>query len=72
MNSADLCRKNGWTVGTILVGDEGKGAERIVITAIGEESVLAKSFGVHPHEALWNLTFRDWKEVKFKSPIKDS
>jgi len=63
MNSADLCRKNGWTVGTILEGKENDRADKIVITAIGEESVLAKSFGVHAHEALWNLTFRGWKEV---------
>ena len=64
MNSADLCRQNGWTVGTILEGDEGAGPERIKITAIGECSVLAKhvdddKFG----ESIWNLSFRDWEKV---------
>jgi hypothetical protein len=63
MTSADLCRKNGWTVGTVLEADEGNGPERIVITAVGEESVLAKAFCLHQHESNWNLTFRDWKEV---------
>lgn len=31
---ADICRANGWRVGTILEGDEGKGPERIRVTAI--------------------------------------
>jgi hypothetical protein len=64
MNSADLCKKNGWTVGTVLQGDEGFGPSTIVITAIGECTVLAKhvdddKFG----ESTWDLSFRDWKRV---------
>jgi ABC-type Fe2+-enterobactin transport system substrate-binding protein len=64
MNSADLCRKNGWTVGTILEGVENHRPDKIVITAIGESSVLAKGMGskVAP-EGLWDLSFRNWNEV---------
>ena len=64
MNSADLCRKNGWTVGTVLQGDEGFGPEQIVITAIGERAVLAKHIGETSFdESTWDLSFRDWKKV---------
>ena len=40
---ADWCRLNDCGAGTILEGDDGNGPERIVITAIGYERVLAKS-----------------------------
>ncbi len=76
MNSADLCRQNGWTVGTVLEGDDGFGPDRIVITLrfngsrgktmtnqTNEESILAKYIGPMGREALWNLSFRDWKKV---------
>jgi hypothetical protein len=53
MNSADLCKKNGWTVGTVLQGDEGFGPSTIVITAIGE-TVLANGD---------SKLGRDWKRV---------
>ena len=63
MNSAELCRKNGWTVGTILEGDEGRGTDRIEITAIGERSVLSKDRADALAEHVYDLSFRDWKEV---------
>ena len=65
MNSADLCRKNGWTVGTILEGDEGNGPYRIAITAIGQRSILAKEIddATGLTEGLWDLNFRDWVKV---------
>lgn len=64
---AETCRLNGWTVGTVLVGDEGYGSEKIKITAIGERDILAKRIengkgeAVERHEALWSLNYRDWK-----------
>lgn len=66
MNDAELCRKNGWTPGTILEGDEGYGPERILITAIGEEFILARRVAdtrgdsVDDSEATWTLNCRRW------------
>jgi hypothetical protein len=34
MNDAQRCRKNGWGVGTRLIGDEGYGHTVIELTAI--------------------------------------
>jgi hypothetical protein len=64
-SAADWCRLNGWDVGTILEGDEGRGPERIVITAVGEESILAKTLGDpgSPGDRSWVLWCRDWKRV---------
>lgn len=64
MTDAQICSRMGWIVGDILEGDEGYGPERIQITAIGEESILAKE--VYPEkstEALWSLDCRDWRKV---------
>jgi hypothetical protein len=69
MTPADSCRENGWTVGTVLEGDEGYGPTRIEITAIGEEKLLAKCIShdgkpTPTHgEASWVLDCRDWKPV---------
>ncbi len=59
---------NGWGVGDILEGDEGYGADRIVITAVGEESFLCKwdykAKGVYGEESgNTTLTCREWKKV---------
>lgn len=68
-NSIDKCRRNGWKVGTRLVGDEGYGPTVIEITAIGESTLLAKTIshnGVderNPRESTWTLEFREWREV---------
>jgi hypothetical protein len=63
-SAADWCRINGWGVGTILEGDEGRGPERIVITAIGEESILAKRLGEPVcGDRSWVLWCRDWRRV---------
>ena len=56
-----ICCERGWTVGTILVGDEGYGPEEIVITAIGECEVLARVVNRPRTEASWCLSHRDWK-----------
>ena len=61
---ADWCRLNDWGAGTILEGDDGNGPERIVITAIGYEQILAKSLSLPPNwERSWVLSCRDWKKV---------
>lgn len=70
-SAADKCRTNGWAVGTRLVGDEGYGPTVIEITAIGEESILAKTISHNGDpskpfgnsETLWSLEYRDWKVV---------
>lgn len=49
---AETCRLNGWNVGTVLVGDEGYGPEKIKITAIGEESTVAKRIENHRGEQI--------------------
>lgn len=68
LNQADLCRANGWTVGTILEGDEGYGPYRIKITAIGETVILARRISCDgkPYlgrETIWSLARCDWKKV---------
>jgi hypothetical protein len=64
-NAADVCRENGWPVGTRLIGDEGYGPSTIEITAIGERAILAKviasPYGPNEREGSWTLDCRDWK-----------
>ena len=60
----ETCELNGWGVGTRLAGDEGHGREVIRITAIGEESILARQEdGVGRWEMMWTLRHREWSEV---------
>jgi hypothetical protein len=60
---------NGWSVGDILEGDEGRGPDRIIITAIGEEIFLCKwDFGCkgkYPRgeSGATTLKCREWKKV---------
>ncbi len=69
-SDAEQCRRNGWTAGTRLVGDEGYGPTVIELTAIGEDSILAKKIshnGIpeeYPYEGSWTLSCRKWKKVK--------
>lgn len=65
---ADICRENGWSNGTRLVGDEGYGPTVIEITAVGERSILAKTVSHNGQtssvgECLWSLWCRDWHVV---------
>ena len=65
---AETCRLNGWSVGTRLEGDEGYGPSVIQITAVGEQTILARriSHGGEPvreSEATWTLECREWTEV---------
>jgi hypothetical protein len=69
MDSVDLCKKNGWAVGTKLIGNEGYGDTVIQITAIGERNLLAKALShkgepVTWGEGNWTLMYRDWSELK--------
>jgi hypothetical protein len=77
MTSAELCRRNGWAAGDVLEGTEsGNGwscTSRILITAVGEDAVLAREIasrkGDGPWEETgrtesgWSLRFRDWRRV---------
>ena len=65
---ADICRENGWTVGTRLVGDNGYGITIIEIAAIGGQAILARmvsqhGLAVNAPEIPWRLSYRDWQVV---------
>jgi hypothetical protein len=67
-SDADKCRRNGWTIGTRLVGDEGYGVTVIEITAIGKRGILAieLSHNGRPsssYEGSLTLSQRDWQKV---------
>lgn len=72
VSAADICRLNGWGVGTRLAGDEGYGVTIIEITAVGEAAILAKALSHKGEpccdwskkESAWVLWCRDWTEVK--------
>lgn len=75
-SSAEICRRNGWTVGTRLVADferPGRGItsrHQIEITAIGYCAVVAmlvtvdgiSVYGIYD-EVMWDLRCRDWEAV---------
>jgi len=60
--SAALCRVHHWKAGDVLEGDEGYGPERITLTAVGEQSILAKGPG--GYESAWTLASRCWGRVR--------
>lgn len=68
-NDRETCELNGFVVGDVIEGDEGYGPSRILITAIGQESLLARCLS-HPGkpvcghgESLWTLSYREWKKI---------
>ena len=64
--SADICRANGWTVGDVLERASEIGRSRIRITAVGENSILARwqySNNAESEEQLINLDSREWHKV---------
>lgn len=74
LSSAEICRQQGWQIGTLLDGsarDNGHRVRvRIRITAIGERSILARLCligGVNvetaSEEAIYDLHCRDWEAV---------
>jgi hypothetical protein len=66
LSSVELCKANGWKVGTRLGGTEyyptGSSYCVIQITAIGEQAILAKCLTHKTDESTWILQLRDWKE----------
>ena len=78
MNSADLCRRNGWKPGTVIEGCEMRAGieawDRVVITAIGETNVLGRQVAIKRGaegwqdqvltEKGWTLAYRDWRKVE--------
>ena len=62
LSDAEICRRNGWRKGTVIEGDEGNGPERIKITAVGLDRVLAVGPG-EEDEWDWSLTERNWRKV---------
>lgn len=67
ISDAARCRRNGWTVGTILEGkEEGSGVRKIRITAIGDFKILAMcvDHGDCTHEGDWTLSLRKWRKVR--------
>ena len=65
--SAQICRAQGWTVGDVLEGTDEVSTDRIRITAIGEQNVLARwQYADLPESAerLISLDFRDWRKVE--------
>jgi hypothetical protein len=66
LSSVELCKANGWKVGTKLGGTEhypgGSNYCVIEITAIGDQAILAKCLTHHTSEATWVFQMREWKE----------
>ena len=65
---ADLCRERGWRPGTRLIGTDHYGSATIMITAVGEELILARQVELDGKpfsgfESGWSLLIRDWREV---------
>ncbi len=61
IETADICRMNGWKRGTVLVGSQNGEQLRIRITAIGVSNILAMEIGRDSYESMWDLSCRNWK-----------
>lgn len=63
--SAELCRRNGWVRGTVLIASERGEVLKIRITAVGDGKVFARE--VFPCEEGvefdWDLSARDWRRA---------
>lgn len=73
-SEAAQCRRKGWLPGTVLIGDEGHGPERIVITALSLHAVIAMSERAMHHDGLWTLTARRWRkigEIDITKPLEE-
>lgn len=65
--SAEAARHHGWTAGTVLSGDDEWGTETILITAVGENAVLARRLGpngTYGPESAWTLGIRRWWRIR--------
>lgn len=68
------CKRNGWKAGTYLVGDQGYGPTVILITAVGNEGILARKISHNGKssddwERCWTLMHRKWRKVKPMSRV---
>jgi hypothetical protein len=69
LTNADVCRRNGWEPGTLLIGTDRQGACVIRLTAVGESAILAKKMtqdgkpvnSIAGRECVWDLHLRDWQ-----------
>lgn len=62
MAPADICRANGWGVGTVICGDKFDSMP-IEITAVGKQKILGHKVG-ELYETAWDLKYQEWSEVK--------
>ena len=69
MTTAERCRANGWTVGTVLGGGKRRGGEELLvrITAIGERRALGVRIDCPDEpETMWWFDAPDWHVVSQK------
>lgn len=63
-HSAETCKLNGWKVGDILEGEEWGRINRIKITAIGEQNILAKwENDTVEEDCCTTLHCREWRKI---------
>lgn len=59
-SSGEICRGNRWDRGTHLVGTDGVDEQRVTITAVGVDLVLAVDRGSRRERPL-DLRYRQWR-----------
>lgn len=70
LSEAEVCKMNGWEVGTLLAGNEGYGWTIIEITAVGLRDILARTRFYSKvevkdgPEVTWMLAMREWYQVR--------
>ena len=74
LNSAEICRRNGWGIGRQLFGEplpksEDQQRITIIITDVRQTVILARQViggfmvGQLAEEAVWDLHTRDWSTI---------
>lgn len=71
LSDAEICRCNGWRVGTVLVSQAKGGMSHLRITAIGETHILAREVrrgekgtsALASRELTWALSQREWAQA---------
>jgi len=67
---SEICRRNGWDVGTVLISEAAHGKSILRITAIGETHILAREVSrngrattdLASRELGWALAQREWRK----------
>lgn len=63
LSGAEICRRNHWRRGTILVGKEDGKSQRLRITAVGDYEILAVlADDPSDYESQVDLTWQNWKQ----------